>query len=142
MVPTMVFMAVGLALAQGLATDVILSAASSDEISVTSDVNDSIREIGGTAGVAVLDSILTHIYRDQMSTMTFTSPSLSTAGDSIMVAQQITVTLPEGSQQTILWATTSDAFLSALHTNYLILIGIMLVVSILIAFRLVRNARH
>jgi len=142
MVPAMIFMAMGLAFAQGPATDIILSAAPSDEIGVASGVNDSIREIGGTIGVAVLGSILTHVYRDQMSTVTSTSPSLSAAGDSIMAAQQIVATLPEGSQQTTLRATASDAFLSALHINCLILTGIMLMASILIAFRFVHNARH
>ena len=142
MVPAMIFMAMGLAFAQGPATDIILSAAPSDEIGVASGVNDSIREIGGTIGVAVLGSILTHVYRDQMSTVTSTSPSLSAAGDSIMAAQQIAATLPEGSQQTTLRATASDAFLSALHINCLILTGIMLMASILIAFRFVHNARH
>ena len=77
MVPAMIFMAMGLAFAQGPATDIILSAAPSDEIGVASGVNDSIREIGGTIGVAVLGSILTHVYRDQMSTVTSTSPSRS-----------------------------------------------------------------
>ena len=77
-----------------------------------------------------------------MSTVTSTSPSLSAAGDSIMAAQQIAATLPEGSQQTTLRATASDAFLSALHINCLILTGIMLTASILIAFRFVHNARH
>jgi len=142
MVPAMIFMAMGLAFAQGPATDIILSAAPSDEIGVASGVNDSIREIGGTIGVAVLGSILTHVYRDQMSTVTSTSSSLSAAGDSIMAAQQIAATLPEGSQQTTLRATASDAFLSALHINCLILTGIMLTASILIAFRFVHNARH
>ena len=142
MVPAMIFMAMGLAFAQGPATDIILSAAPSDEIGVASGVNDSIREIGGTIGVAVLGSILTHVYRDQMSTMTSTTPSLSAAGDSIMAAQQIAATLPEGAQQMALRTTASEAFLSALHLNCLILTGIMLVASVLIAFKFVRNARH
>ena len=59
-----------------------------------------------------------------------------------MAAQQIAATLPEGAQQMALRTTASEAFLSALHLNCLILTGIMLVASVLIAFKFVRNARH
>ena len=74
-------------LAQGPATDIILSAAPRDEIGVASGVNDFGWEIGGTIGVAVLGSILTHVYRGRMAEATPGAPS--TAGDSIMAAQQV-----------------------------------------------------
>ena len=142
MVPAMIFMAMGLAFAQGPATDIILSAAPPDEIGVASGVNDSIREVGGTIGVAVLGSILTHVYRNEMSTVISGKPSLATAGDSIMAAQQIASTLPDAAQQTALQTAASDAFLSALHLNCLLLTGIMFVASALFAVSFARQARR
>lgn len=141
MVPAMVFMAMGLAFAQGPATDVILSAAPRDEIGVASGVNDSIREVGGTIGVAVLGSILTHVYRDQMTAAISGTPSLASASDSIMAAQQIAATLPGAAQQAALRTAASDAFLSALHINCLLLTGITLVASVLIAASFARQSR-
>ncbi|MDO5092427.1 MAG: MFS transporter [Propionibacteriaceae bacterium] len=133
-VPAMFFMAMGLAFAQGPATDIILSAAPGDEIGVASGVNDSIREVGGTIGVALLGSILTHVYRSEMAPVLSGAPSLTAAGDSIMAAQQIAATLPDATQQTALRTAAADAFLTALHLNCLLLTGIMITGSALIAF--------
>ena len=139
MVPAMVLMAAGLALAQGPATDIILSAAPRDEIGVASGVNDSVREIGGTIGVAVLGSILTHVYRGRMAETASGAPSA--AGDSIMAAQQIADALPGAAQRTALRTAAGDAFLSALHLNCLILTGAALAGSALIALGLARRGR-
>ncbi|MFZ2479788.1 MAG: MFS transporter [Propioniciclava sp.] len=141
MVPAMVFMAMGLAFAQGPATDIILSAAPRDEIGVASGVNDSIREVGGTIGVAVLGSILTHVYRDQMAATIGDSGYLASAGDSIMAAQQLAAGLPEPGAQTLRGA-ASDAFLTALHLNTQLLTAIMLVAAALIAVSFERRSRR
>ena len=126
-------------LAQGPTTDIILSAAPRDEIGVASGVNDSVREIGGTIGVAVLGSILTHVYRGRMAETASGAPS--GAGDSIMAAQQIADALPGAAQRTALRTAAGDAFLSALHLNCLILTGAALAGSALIALGLARRGR-
>jgi len=141
MVPAMVFMATGLGLAQGPATDIILSAAPSDEIGVASGVNDSIREVGGTVGVALLGSILSYVYRAQMGPVMAQTPGATGADTSIMAAQQVAVTLPDAASQS-LWAAASDAFLTGLHLNCLILTGLTLTMSVLFAVRFARAERH
>ncbi|MDO4899295.1 MFS transporter [Actinomyces sp.] len=141
MVPAMVFMATGLGLAQGPATDIILSAAPSDEIGVASGVNDSIREVGGTIGVALLGSILSYVYKTQMEPVMAQMPGLTGAESSIMVAQQVAATLPDAARQS-LWASASDAFLSGLHLNCLILTGLTLTASVLFAVRFARAESH
>ena len=139
MVPAMIFMAMGLALAQGPATDIILSASPSDEIGVASGVNDSIREVGGTIGVAVLGSILTHVYREQLRAALPAGASYGQeAGESIMAAQQVAAGLPEPAAQALRMA-SSDAFLSALHLNCLVLTGLTLLASFLITFTFARQ---
>ena len=141
MVPAMVFMAMGLGFAQGPATDIILSAAPSDEIGVASGVNDSIREVGGTIGVALLGSILSHVYRARMEPVMAQAPGLTGADSSIMAAQQIAATLPEAAQQS-LQAAASDAFLAGLHLNCLILTGLTLATSVVLAVRFARAERN
>ncbi|MGW0181585.1 MFS transporter [Nocardia sp. NPDC003345] len=60
--PSMVSMALGLAIVQGPATESIMSALPLDEAGAGSAVNDTTREIGGTLGVAVLGSIVASYY--------------------------------------------------------------------------------
>ena len=101
-------------------------------------MNESIREISDTIGIAVLGSVPTHGYHDHMRAATSESPSLSAAG------------LDHGSAADRCHATRRiskdgiNAFLSALQLNCLLLNGIMLTASVLITFRLapVRSAEH
>jgi MFS family permease len=117
MVPAMVLMATGLAFVQGPSTDVIMAAAPRDSVGVISAVNDSIREVGGTIGVAVLGSILAHRYEGGMAVMAASDPALEAASDSIMAAQQVAASLPTSPLREELLATATNSFLGALHTN-------------------------
>jgi EmrB/QacA subfamily drug resistance transporter len=65
--PSMVSMALGLAIVQGPATESIMSSLPLDEAGAGSAVNDTTREIGGTLGVAVLGSIVASYYSTKMS---------------------------------------------------------------------------
>ncbi|PTR31322.1 EmrB/QacA subfamily drug resistance transporter [Rhodococcus sp. OK519] len=60
--PSMVSMALGLAIVQGPATESIMSSLPLDEAGAGSAVNDTTREVGGTLGVAVLGSIVASFY--------------------------------------------------------------------------------
>lgn len=62
LLPTMVVLAVGIAVIQGPATESIMSAVPMDEAGAGSAVNDTTRELGGTLGVAVLGSITASYY--------------------------------------------------------------------------------
>ncbi|QDQ94240.1 MFS transporter [Rhodococcus sp. WB9] len=65
--PSMVSMALGLAVVQGPATESIMASLPLDEAGAGSAVNDTTREIGGTLGVAVLGSIVASYYATTMS---------------------------------------------------------------------------
>ncbi|MFC4605063.1 MFS transporter [Rhodococcus kronopolitis] len=65
--PSMVSMALGLAIVQGPATESIMSSLPLDEAGAGSAVNDTTREIGGTLGVAVLGSIVASYYVSTVS---------------------------------------------------------------------------
>ncbi|MCZ4555283.1 MFS transporter [Rhodococcus maanshanensis] len=65
--PSMVSMALGLAIVQGPATESIMSSLPLDEAGAGSAVNDTTREIGGTLGVAVLGSIVASYYSTTIS---------------------------------------------------------------------------
>ncbi|MEV6323286.1 MFS transporter [Nocardia sp. NPDC051787] len=60
--PSMVSMALGLAIVQGPATESIMGSLPLNEAGAGSAVNDTTREIGGTLGVAVLGSIVASYY--------------------------------------------------------------------------------
>ena len=62
LLPTMVVLAVGIAVIQGPATESIMSAVPVSEAGAGSAVNDTTRELGGTLGVAVLGSITASYY--------------------------------------------------------------------------------
>ncbi|MFE3290178.1 MFS transporter [Rhodococcus sp. NPDC059234] len=76
--PSMVSMALGLAIVQGPATESIMSSLPLDEAGAGSAVNDTTREIGGTLGVAVLGSIVASYYASTIA------PVISRVPDSFM----------------------------------------------------------
>ncbi|MFG1789962.1 MFS transporter [Nocardia sp. NPDC049149] len=65
--PAMIFMALGLAITQGPATESIMGALPLDEAGAGSAVNDTTREVGGTLGVAVLGSIVASYYTTRIA---------------------------------------------------------------------------
>ncbi|WP_167478160.1 MFS transporter [Nocardia arthritidis] len=65
--PSMVAMALGVAIVQGPATESIMGSLPLDEAGAGSAVNDTTREIGGTLGVAVLGSIVASYYTTRMA---------------------------------------------------------------------------
>ena len=58
----MVLMAAGLGLVTGPATEAVMGALRSEEAGAGSAVNDAVREVGGTLGVAVVGSVLSTVY--------------------------------------------------------------------------------
>ncbi|MFI6952116.1 MFS transporter [Nocardia sp. NPDC050408] len=65
--PSMVSMALGLAIVQGPATESVMGSLPLNEAGAGSAVNDTTREIGGTLGVAVLGSIVASYYTTRVS---------------------------------------------------------------------------
>ncbi|PXX64947.1 EmrB/QacA subfamily drug resistance transporter [Nocardia tenerifensis] len=65
--PAMVFMALGVGIVQGPATESIMGSLPLNEAGAGSAVNDTTREIGGTLGVAVLGSIVASYYTSRIA---------------------------------------------------------------------------
>ena len=97
-VPTMALMAAGIALIQGPATDALMSTVPESSTGAASAVNDTIREIGGTLGVAVMGSAISSVYPDELSDslsgLQIPSSIAKAAEDSVMAAKSILPHLP------------------------------------------------
>lgn len=117
---SMSLMAMGLALVQGPATNIITNSLSPEQTGAGSAVNDVTREIGGTLGVAVLGSILTSMYTTQIGTQLdnvgLPAEAVDAAQNSVMAGVQIASGVGGASGQQILF-TVQDAFVDGLHTS-------------------------
>ncbi|MFE3446598.1 MFS transporter [Nocardia sp. NPDC059180] len=80
--PSMVSMALGLAIVQGPATESIMSSLPLNEAGAGSAVNDTTREFGGTLGVAVLGSIVASYYTTKVA------PLVDRVPESLMSANE------------------------------------------------------
>jgi EmrB/QacA subfamily drug resistance transporter len=63
----LVFMGVGMGFAGAPATESIMGALPADQAGIGSAINDTTRELGGALGVAVVGSILSSLYRDELT---------------------------------------------------------------------------
>jgi MFS transporter, DHA2 family, multidrug resistance protein len=64
---SMCLMAAGMALATSPATDAILASLPAAKVGVGSAINDTVRELGGALGVAVVGSVMSGFYRGSMT---------------------------------------------------------------------------
>ena len=93
--PGMVVMGTGIALTWAPTTEAIMGSLPAAKAGVGSAVNDTVREVGGALGVAVLGSVLASQYTGAISSTTEALPTEAahTAGDSlggaVVVAQQL-----------------------------------------------------
>ena len=133
-VPTMALMAAGIALVQGPATDALMSTVPESSTGAASAVNDTIREIGGTLGVAVMGSAIVSVYPDKLadalSSLHIPAAVTKAAQDSVMAAHSILPHLPvairHSAQQAI-----ETSFMSATHAACWIASGLSLAFALL-----------
>jgi EmrB/QacA subfamily drug resistance transporter len=98
------------------ATELIMSALPREKAGVGSAVSNTIRQVSGALGLAVLGSVLAAVYRSRISDTaeTLPEPVRAAAGESISGAYGVADLLgPAGSG---LVAAADDAFLTAMHT--------------------------
>ncbi|MCO7221233.1 MFS transporter [Klenkia sp. PcliD-1-E] len=86
-VVSMVLMAAGLGLVTSPATEAVMGALRTDQAGAGSAVNDTVREVGGTLGVAVVGSVMATVYapavRDALSALP--GAAQDAAGGSVLV---------------------------------------------------------
>jgi hypothetical protein len=93
--PAMILMGTGIALTWAPTTESIMGSLPVSKAGIGSAVNDTVREVGGALGVAILGSILASQYAGSVhdATTGLSDPAADTAGHSIggavMVARQI-----------------------------------------------------
>ena len=126
--------AAGMGLAMTPATDAIMGALPKEQFGVGSAVNDTVREVGGAFGVAVLGSLFAAMYASTMTSATTGLPAeaASAAQDSIMGAAAVAGAIG-GEAGAALLSAAQAAFVSAMSTTSIIGIGFA-VAGALVAF--------
>jgi EmrB/QacA subfamily drug resistance transporter len=96
----MVLMAAGLGLVTSPATEAVMGALRSEEAGAGSAVNDTVREVGGTLGVAVVGSVMSTVYGpsvvDALSSAGAPTPAAHAAADSVFAGLAVAGQLPDG----------------------------------------------
>ena len=89
----MVLMAGGLALVSGPATEAIMGALPAEQVGAGSAVNDTVREVGGTLGVAVVGSVMSTLYGprvlDAWTSLGIPAPAADAATSSVIAGMQL-----------------------------------------------------
>ncbi|MFQ1000611.1 MFS transporter [Modestobacter sp. SSW1-42] len=97
-VVSMVLMAAGLGLVTGPATEAVMGALRSAEAGAGSAVNDTVREVGGTLGVAVVGSVLSTVYGpavvDGLTGAGAPAEAAATAADSVFAGLAVAGSVP------------------------------------------------
>jgi EmrB/QacA subfamily drug resistance transporter len=108
----------GMGLAMSPATDAIMGALPRGKAGVGSAMNDVVRELGGTFGVAVLGSILTSTYRSGMDDAVTGLPAgaADAAGDSVGAAHEVAAHVGSGAGAKLA-SVANGAFVDAMTTT-------------------------
>jgi hypothetical protein len=97
-VVAMVLMAAGLGLVSGPATEAVMGALRGNQAGAGSAVNDTVREIGGTLGVAVVGSVMSTVYGprvlDALTAAGAPAEAARAAGDSVVAGAAVAGALP------------------------------------------------
>jgi DHA2 family multidrug resistance protein-like MFS transporter len=95
---SMVLMATGLALSVSPATEAIMGSLPVSQAGAGSAVNDTVREVGGTLGVAVVGSALSTVYGprvvDGLGALHLPSAAVSRASESVVGGMHVALSLP------------------------------------------------
>ena len=124
----MILLGVGLGATTAPATESIMGSVSLDKAGVSSAVNDTTRELGGTLGVAVVGSVFSSVYAhalDRGSVFGALPPEAQHATkESVGAAQQVAQHLGAGAPAFL--DDVSNAFLSGLGVACLVVAGVAL----------------
>lgn len=128
---SMCLMASGMALATGPATDAILAALPTAKAGVGSAVNDTIRELGGALGVAVVGSVLSWSFSTHLASSWARlgiPPGLTRTGQaSIGSALEVSRRLPGAAAA----QEARNSFMAGLHTGSVAVAGAVLLAAVI-----------
>jgi EmrB/QacA subfamily drug resistance transporter len=139
---TLALMGAGMGLAMSPATEAIMGSLPKAKAGIGSAMNDVVREVGGTLGVAVLGSLLASAYASGMGGATAGLPAdaAAAASDSVGAAHQVAAQLG-GSAATQLVAASNHAFVDAMTNTASIAAAIALAGALIAALFLPARAR-
>jgi EmrB/QacA subfamily drug resistance transporter len=134
---TLGLMGLGVGLAMAPATEAIMGALPPEKAGIGSAMNDVVREVAGTFGVAVLGSLLSSAYAGAMDGAVGGLPgdAAATASDSVGAAHALAAQVGGSAGAEIVGAADS-AFVDALATTSLIAAGIALAGALIAALLL------
>jgi EmrB/QacA subfamily drug resistance transporter len=116
-VVSMTLMAAGLAFVASPATEAIMGTLPADQAGAGSAVNDTVREVGGTLGVAVVGSVMSTIYGphvvDALTSLGVPSATAHPAASSIVSGMNVATSLPADAVGPAV-AAVRDAFVDGL----------------------------
>ena len=120
-VVSMVLMAAGLGLVTSPATEAVMGALRSEEAGAGSAVNDTVREVGGTLGVAVVGSVMSTVYGpsvvDALTGAGAPAGVAEAARESVFAGLAVAAELPGGAtlavQQSFLDGVTAGSWVAA-----------------------------
>jgi hypothetical protein len=132
-------MGAGMGLAMSPATEAIMGSLPPERAGIGSAMNDVVREVAGTLGIAVLGSLLTSAYGANMDGAVAGLPAdaAMAASDSVGAAHEVAAQV--GS--TDLVAAANQAFVDAMSTTASIAAGIAIVGALIAAMFLPARAR-
>ena len=135
------FMGVGMGLAMAPATESIMGSLPKDKAGIGSAMNDVVRELGGTLGVAVLGSIVSTSYGASMDDATAGLPhrAAEAASDSVAGAHEVAAQMNSGGAEFI--AVADQAFIDAMTTAASVAAGVALIGALVAAAFLPSRAR-
>lgn len=114
----LVVMGFGMAVGMGPATNAIMSSLPKEKAGAGSAMNDVLRELGGTLGVAVLGSLLASRYGADMEDSVATLPgAVSEAGVDSVDSAHVAATELGGDSATSLISSADQAFVAAMGTT-------------------------
>jgi EmrB/QacA subfamily drug resistance transporter len=136
-------MGLGMGLTMSPATDAIMGSLPPAKAGVGSAMNDVVREVSGTLGVAVLGSILASSYSSSMDSAVSGLPAAaaSSAGDNVGAAAQVAGQIG-GSGGAHLIASANSAFVDAMSTTASIAAVIAIVGAVIAAVFLPARAQR
>ena len=119
-------MGVGMGLAMAPATEAIMGSLPKAKAGIGSAMNDVVRELGGTLGVAVLGSVVSSTYASNMDEPTAGLPhgAAEAASDSVGAAHEVAAQM--GGEAASFIATSNQAFVDAMTTSASVAAGVAL----------------
>ncbi|WP_067500368.1 MFS transporter [Actinoplanes sp. TFC3] len=108
-------MGVGMANVMPPATESIMAALPREKAGVGSAVSNTVRQVGGALGVAVLGAILSSVYRDDVTSVTQNLPGAAREVAEESISGAYTAAAQAGPAGQTLIAGANDAFMTALH---------------------------